>query len=199
MTKYILNSGGLRKNPERAKEFFTEIIKGSNNNPKILMCFFAEKRENWETKYQSYTESFQQLIDPKVKPTFILAFPEKFIEQSKTSDAIYIHGGDDHLVQYWLKQFNLKELFRNKVVATNSASSNALSKEFWTCDWRQCLDGLGALPIKFIPHFKSQYGNDDPRGPIDWTKAYQELENSGQKSLPIYALEEGEYIIFEVD
>ena len=39
MTKYILNSGGLRNNPEKAKIFFDEVVKGLGSNPKILICF----------------------------------------------------------------------------------------------------------------------------------------------------------------
>lgn len=50
---------------------------------------------------------------------------------------------------------------------------------------------LGVLPIKFLAHFKSHYGDIDSRGPIDWDKAYRDLENYGDKSLPIFALEEG--------
>jgi hypothetical protein len=101
------------------------------------------------------------------------------------------------LLKYWLNQYDLPELWKGKVVATNSAGSDALTKHFWTCDWRQCMDGLGILPIKFIPHFKSGYGNDDPRGPVDWKKAYGELVDYGDKFIPIHALEEGDFIIIE--
>ncbi|EKE21485.1 MAG: hypothetical protein ACD_7C00216G0001 [uncultured bacterium] len=59
------------------------------------------------------------------------------------------------------------------------------------------MDGLGILPIKFIPHYKSSYGEDDPRGSIDWESAYKELEGCGNKSLPIHALEEGNFIVIE--
>jgi len=198
MTKYILNSGGLKNNPAKAVKFYNEVIKGLGNKPCILYCFFAEKRENWEEKYKKYTEGLLELIDKDIKPIFELAFPDKFVEQVERCDVINIHGGDDHLVQYWLKKFDLQEIFRDKVVATNSASSNALSKYFWTCDWRQCMDGLGILPIKFIPYYKSDWGKDDPRGSIDWEKAYQEFSEYGEKDLPVYALEEGNYIIFEI-
>jgi len=57
------------------------------------------------------------------------------------------------------------------------------------------MDGFGILPIKFLPHFKSSFGHDDPRGPIDWDKAYEELKNY-KEDLPIYALEEGEFKVF---
>ena len=53
------------------------------------------------------------------------------------------------------------------------------------------------MPIKFIPHYNSNYGVDDPRGPIDWQKAKDELAKYGDKALPIYALEEGDFVVFE--
>jgi len=196
MTKYILNSGGLGNHPEKAKIFFNEIISSLGNNPKILFCFFAEKRENWEEKFTLYKKDFESKIS--TKPIIDLAFPDSFEKQIKESDAISIYGGDDHLIQYWLRRFDLPKLWEGKVVATNSASSHALAKHFWTCDWRECMDGLGILPIKFLAHFKSDFGVNDPRGPIDWDNAYKELEKYGDKSLPIYALEEGDYKVFEI-
>lgn len=196
MTKYVVNSGGIKNYPEKANKFFTEVLSGLGNNPKILMCFFATLREYWEEKYKENLEILPHFFNKEIKPTFELAFPNTFESQIKECDVIYIHGGDDHLVQYWLKKFNLPEIWEGKVVVTSSASSHALSKQFWTCDWRQCMDGLGILPIKFLAHFKSEFGSNDPRGPINWEKAYQELEEYGDKKLPIYALEEGDYRVF---
>lgn len=57
------------------------------------------------------------------------------------------------------------------------------------------MDGLGILPIKFLAHYKSDFGASDPRGPIDWEKAYDELSKYGDTSLPIHALEEGYFVI----
>jgi hypothetical protein len=96
-----------------------------------------------------------------------------------------------------MKQFDLADLFKDKVIATNSASSDMLATYHWTCDWRACADGLGILPIKFIPHYQSDFGDTDPRGPIDWQKAYDELKAYGDTSLPIHALKEGEFIVME--
>lgn len=110
---------------------------------------------------------------------------------------ILIQGGDDHLLQYWLKQFDVSNIWKNKVVAGSSAGSNALCKHFWTCDWRMCMNGLGIVPVKFIPHFQSDYGNGDSRGPIDWDKAYKELESYRDTSLPTHALKEGNFMVFE--
>lgn len=196
MTKYILNSGGLRNVPDKADKFNREIVKGLGKTPKILFCHFSVARECWEEKFAEYTKRFLGSMDKDVSPVFELAFPDKFIEQLKDNDAVVIHGGDDTLLLYWLKQYNLPEIWKDKVVAGSSAGSDVLAKKFWTCDWRKVMDGLGILPIKFIPHYKSAFGNDDPRGPIDWDRAYSELDDE-DKSLPIYALEEGDFIVIE--
>ena len=199
MTKYILNSGGLRNQPEKATKFFNEIVKDLGNSPKILICFFAELPEKWEEKLDRYTKGFLRLSDKAVRPIFELADPEKFVEQISSADVVYILGGDEELLLPHLNKLNLKELFKDKTVATISAGSDALVKSFWTCDRRKCMDGLGLVPIKFVPHYKSNYGSDDPRGPIEWQKAYDEISEYGDKTLPIYALEEGEFKIFHIE
>lgn len=196
MTKYILNSGGTRKYPDLAKKFFAEVVKGFGDKPRILICYFAQPREDWEKHFADDKNTLFNFFPEGIQPIFEVAFPDRFAEQIKNSDAVYIHGGDDHLVQYWLKRFDLPKIWEGKTVAVSSASSNALSKHFWTCDWRQNMDGLGILPIKFLAHYESDYGNDDPRGPVAWQKGRQELEAYGETSLPVIALHEGEFQVF---
>lgn len=197
MTKYLLNSGGIRNSSDRGEKFFREVVSGLGANPRLLICVFAQPREDWEEKYAEDVAFFRELFDGDIQLVLDLAFPDTFEEQIRKSDAIYIHGGDDYLIQYWLKKFDLQKLFDGKTDATNSGSSHAMSRYFWTCDWRQNMEGLGILPIKFLAHFKSNYGKDDPRGPIDWDRAYASLQDYGDKDLPIYALKEGEYIMLE--
>lgn len=197
MTKYILNSGNAKKDPKLAKKFFGEIVKGLGKNPKLLICCFAQPRENWEKKFLEDKKNAPELFPEGITPLFNLAFPSTFEQQIKDSDAVFIHGGDDHLILFWFKKFDIPNIWKGKIIATSSAGSDVLSKNFWTCDWRQNMDGLGILPIKFLPHYKSSYGNDDPRGRIDWEKAYKELQEYGDKTLPIHALKEGEYVVIE--
>jgi hypothetical protein len=197
MTRYILNSGGLRNKPELAKLFFAEVVKGLGPQPKILICFFAVLRESWEQKFGEYSQSYAAMSPEGVSPVFELTLPETFAEQMHASDAIIIQGGDDHLIQYWLKQFDLPQLWEGKTVAGSSAGSDALVTHFWTGDWRTTMNGLGLVPIKFIAHYESQYGENDPRGPINWKKAYEELKNYGDQTLPIYALHEGNFVVIE--
>lgn len=198
MTKYVLNSGGIKNQPELKKQFHQELVKDLGDTPKFLLCNFAQGREYWEAKFQGYSNAVAEDMPDGITPSFTLAMPDAFVEQCKQADVIYFHGGDDHLLKYWMAQFDMTQLFKGKVVATNSASSDMLSTHYWTCDWRKCGDGFGILPIKFIPHYQSEFGADDPRGAIDWEKAKQELTEYGDEALPIYALKEGELEVFKV-
>jgi peptidase E len=195
MTKYILNSGGSKRYPDKADKFNKEIVKDLGSSPRILFCFFATPRELWEEKFVKYSQRFLSSMESGVSPEIGLAFPDKFVEQVKNSDAIIIHGGDDNLLLQYLKKYDLPAIWQGKVVAGSSAGSDALVKHFWASDWRCVMEGLGILPIKFIPHYGSDHNSDEPADPIDWDKAYQELEDYGDKSLPIYALEEGDFIV----
>ena len=197
MTKYVLNSGAVANYPSLARKFFLEVLQGFGEAPRLLICCFAQPREDWEQKFSEDKPFIAEAVAGHLQPSLELALPATFVEQLEKTDAIYMHGGDDHLVQYWMRKFELPKIWANKVIATNSASSHALAKHFWTCDWRQCMDGLGILPIKFLAHYESSYGDDDPRGPINWQLAYQELKRYGDSSLPIHAPHEGEYVIVE--
>jgi len=197
MTKYVLNSGGMRNNPDGAKRFFAELLKGLGDNPKILLCSFAQPREVWEEKSVTYVDSFNKLMPEGVKPVYKMAMPATFKDDVAETDVIYCHGGDDYLAIYWFSKLGIPGVWDGKVVGTNSGTSDVLVKHSWTCDWRESIDGLGILPIKFIPHFGSNYGDEDPRGPIDWEKAKSDLEAYGDTSLPVYALSEGEFIVIE--
>lgn len=194
MTKYVLNSGGMKRVGDNGKAFFEELLKGTSYN-KILLCLFAQKRGHWEPKLEEFEVYFKELFDYKIE--LELAFPKTLEKQLKDHEVIYIHGGDDAMLKYWMQGYDLAKLFDNKKVGTNSASSDMLSKYYWTCDWRELQEGFGILPIKFLPHYRSEYGNEDPRGPIDWEGAYEDLRNYKDKNLPIHALEEGEFIVIE--
>lgn len=196
MTKYILNSGGLKNEPERTKVFFSEAAKGLGKTPRVLIVYFALPREIWNQKFKENKENTFIFFPKEIDPTFELALPETFEEQIQHSNIIYMHGGDNYLIEENLKKFDIPKIWESKVIITNSASSIILSKYAWACDYRRCVDGLGILPIKFLPHYQSLYGSDDSRGPINWQKALEELKNY-KEDLPIYALKEGEYVVIE--
>jgi peptidase E len=146
-------------------------------------------------KYKNYDKHLKESVNLKLETK--MAMPTKFVEQCQWADVIIIAGGDDELLQHWMLKFNIPKIWEGKVVTGLSAGADFLVNSFYTSDWRVVKEGLGIFPIKFIPHYKSDFGKDDPRGPVDWKKAYEELENYGDKSLPIYALEEGDFVVFE--
>ncbi len=199
MTKYVLNSGGISNNAQLKREFHRELVKDLSDSPVFLICSFAEPREDWDVPFKGRCESISEDVSDSRSPRYIMATPGEFVDQCQEADVIYLTGGDDHLLQYWMRRYDLHILFRNKVVATNSASSDMLAQSFWPCDWRTCMNGLGILPIKFLAHFESRFGYDDPRGPVDWQKGLTELKAYGDTSLPVHALREGEFVVFEVD
>lgn len=194
-TKYILQSGGIKNYPAKKKKFHQEVF-AETKKPKVLICFFAQPRENWEEKYPISCQSIED--DTNANAEYRLAMPATFVEDCTWADIIYMLGGDDHLSRYWFDQFDLPKIWKGKIVAGNSATSYVLAKHFWTNDWRQCMDGMGILPIKFTGHFKSNYGDGDPRGPIDYDAIYRELKRYGDTTLPTYALKEGDYIVIEL-
>jgi len=198
MTKYILNSGSAKNYPEKEKAYIQEILKSCERDVHILYCFFSQPRENWEVKYEKYQSQFVYLAGKKYNITFELALPDQFEMQCHRNDVILVLGGDDYLLRFWFNQFDLPSIWDGKIVATSSAGSDVLVRSFWTCDWRMCMDGMGIIPIKFISHYKSSvYDINDPRGIINWDKAYDDLEKFGESDLPIHALEEGDYYIIE--
>lgn len=206
MTKYVLNSGNAKRFPEKLKEYNEEVFKdfvvggskeaSEGNSVKVLVCIFAQQREFWEAKFEIYRKNIGVGVDIEVETK--LAMPDEFVEQCQWADVIIVAGGDDELLEYRFSRFEIPMIWDGKIVATSSASSNYLVDSYWTCDWRINMDGRGILPIKIITHFKSDFGEGDPRGLVDWDNAYKELKEYGDKSLPIHALEEGDFVVFAV-
>lgn len=194
MTKYVVESGGISTHPDHKRRFHQEMIKGLGTHPHILFCGFAQLREDWNETFRKCQELVIEDMPQSTHPDFEMAIPDTFEQQCMNTDVIYLYGGDDYLLQYWMKQFDLLKIFGSKIVATNSASSNMLANSFWSCDWRKCIDGFGILPVRLIVHYLSEA--DDDEGPIDWQKAYNELEIYGDTSLPIHGLREGEFVVF---
>lgn len=196
-TKVLLNSGGMRLNEAKSREYYLELLRGLGESPRLLICYFAQPREVWEAKFEDIQGTISRLLaDDALKPKLELAMPDTFKQQVVSSDAIHIPGGDDHLVQYWLAKYDIKKLFKNKSVGGSSAGANALALASWTCDWRTSIEGLGLVNVAFIPHYNSKlYAEDDPRGPIDWELAKHSLADYAP-TLEIYSPEESDFVVF---
>lgn len=190
MTKYILVGGYLHKAKDGGKAFCEELVKGINNKPvKILNCMFARSRDSWDKKIKENDALFSKYIkDFELE----LALPDKFTEQVKRSDVIFLQGGYTSQLLELLNKDNgwIKEL-DGKVLAGTSAGAEVIAKYYYVLSTPRLGDGLGLLPVKLVPHWKSDYFDDSVQN-IDWEKVLKELKDY-KEELPIYTLVEGEF------
>jgi len=196
MTKYILIGGYIHKAADGGKAFFKELVKGFGNDKPvvILNCLFARSRDSWENKLQENKEFFSRYID---NFEIVLADPEKFTEQVKSSDVIFLQGGfTGPLIDGLSKDRGWIKCLDGKTVAGSSAGGDAIAKYYSVLKTSRVGDGLGLLPIKFIPHWKSDYSDDEVRD-IDWEAELEKMKGY-KEDLPIYTLTEGEFKAFNV-
>jgi hypothetical protein len=193
-TRYIL-VGGRDDVVDDGRALFEAIMKGYDRPVHVLSCCFAEPPESWPEKYERKAKQFfaRNLGD---RMTCELAQPDTFTEQAARADILYLHGGTTRtLIDQMNNIPNASKLFTGKTVVGSSAGGCYLASRYWAPGVRKTGEGSGILPIAFMPHYDSDYGSDDPRGPIDWQKARAELETDAG-SLPVYCVREGEFVEF---
>lgn len=190
MTKYILVGGYPRKAADGGKAFAEELVKGFKGPVKILLCFFARSKEDWEQNMIDDQAFFKNHLNQK-QLIFKIAEPDNFIEQIKWADAVYIRGGRVDSLFHLLKECKgWEKKLEGKTLAGSSAGAYAIAKYNYNLDTPKINEGLNLLPIKVLVHYKSDYNTPN----IDWDKALEELKNY-KEDLPIHALKEGEFVV----
>lgn len=193
MTKYILAGGYVHKAQDEGKSFYEEMVRGFSEPIKILDCIFARPKELWkETYIEDKNNIVRQL--PNLKIQIELAQPETFIEQIKHTNVLYIRGGETKLLfdllatsGDWTKELD------GKTVAGTSAGADIIAKYYAVGKTgRISGEGIGLLPVKFIPHWKSDTFTEFD---IDWEQILEGLKKY-KEDLPIVALREGEFRVF---
>lgn len=196
MTKFILAGGADRKYESYGQNLAAEISKTVKKPAKVLSCFFAEPREAWEMKFEQRKTWFGQVFGDDVSCS--LAYPDTFPSQVQAATVLYLHGGDDVLLSFYMQQYDAVLLFKHKIVVGSSAGANWLSKNFWTCDWRASRKGSGLTDLNIITHYESkEYGMQDPRGLLDWRKAKENFQDTISTTEKITPLPEGKFIVVE--
>lgn len=192
MTKYVLAGGYINKAEDGGKAFYEELVKDTKDKPvKILDCIFARPIEVWEETFKFDQDLFPQFIkDFELE----LAIPEKFVEQVKNSDVIFLRGGHTQQLFKLLSQDKawIGEL-DGKVLAGTSAGAEVISKYYHVLSSSRTGEGFGLLPIKVIPHWKANDFDEIPKD-IDWDKTLKELKDY-KEDLLIYTLAEGQFIV----
>ena len=191
MTKYILVGGYLHKAKDGGRAFCEELVKDFNlDRPiRILNCLFARPENFWDDKIKENEKFFSKYINSF---ELILADPLRFTEQVKYSDVVYIQGGyTDPLMKKLLENSEWIKYIDGKTIAGASAGGDAIAKYYSVFKTKRVGNGLGLLPIKFIPHWKSDY-SDEEVFDIDWDSEFNKLKEY-KEDLQIYTLAEGEF------
>lgn len=197
-TTYILHGGYISGMTDTQNAKFRDVIldKLNGKKPRVAFIPFAGPRETWEGKFAKNADFMERLFDDNYEAKLVL--PDAFRKAIAWANVVLIKGGDDVLLAHYLNQFkDLREMFSGKIIIGSSAGADYLSKIFWTGDWREIMDGRGLVDVAMIPHFGGEYGGDDPRGPINWEEAEQELRAA--TDLPVHLIREGEFEVFEVE
>ncbi len=188
MTKYILVGGYPHKIADGGKAFAEELVKGFTEPIKLLECLFARPKENWDKVFEQDKEFFQRHL-PEKKIELVRAELDKFIEQVRWADAIYIRGGDaEELLIELLRTYSLQKELKGKTLAGSSAGADAIAKYYYGLDDLKIGGGLGLLHVKVLTHYRSDYNAPN----IDWDKADREL-NEYKENLRLLTLEEGRF------
>ena len=190
---YILTGGADSKMSVAQKAKLARQV-SIKKDLKILSVLFAQKREDWEDGFIQKKLFLQSVFGSTSQVE--LALPDTFTVQARRADIIYLHGGDTTLLGHYLDTIdNLAEIFAGKTVIGSSAGAEYISAAYFSPDWREIKLGRGLVSAKVLVHYKSEYGIDDPRGPINWQEEKHQLEQI-RPNIPTYALEEGELISF---
>ena len=194
MKKFILIGGYPHKAIDSGKALCEEMIRGFSEPVKILDCLFARPHENWEKAYQQDKEFFAKNL-PNGELDIERADPHTFLDQLERTDVLYFRGGDTGVLMKALTQVpSWSEKLDGKTIAGSSAGMDILAQYCFNLDTLQIEGGLGLLPIKTIPHWKSDYNAPN----IDWDIAKQSLSQY-KEDLLIVTLGEGEFKVFEVE
>jgi len=195
MTKYILVGGYIGKSFNSGEAFYKETLAGFKSPVKVLDCLFARPKEVWEKTFAEDLGLFQRHV-PDASVDFKLARVEAFPSQVAWADVVYFRGGvSGQLKESLQKDLSWLKNLSGKTIAGSSAGADVLSRYFYNLDTLKAQDGLGLLPIKFIPHYRSDYNAPN----IDWDKAEAELKayKEDLPFVPFVPLREGEFNVFE--
>ena len=153
-TIYILHGGNASHVNAENDAFFSEMLKYTSNEVKILLVEFAGSEEKRAQHAQEDKAQFERVARNK-KVAFAIATEQNFLNQVKDSDVIYLRGGTTvRLLENLRRYENLDKLFGGKVIAGESAGANSLSAYCYSKSGGGIIPGLGLVPVRIIPHYK---------------------------------------------
>jgi len=184
MTKYILHGGNTKELNEDNNGFFREMTLGLPGRVHVLLNYFS--RLDSEIEECAKEDKRRLLKNSQNKDlSFEIADPQKFIDQLKKCNIMYMRGGDSAKLIKMMSPFSdLKELFKNKVIVGSSAGVYVMTRYYWENDTGILGEGLGILNFKVYCHYNP---ND-----INIVNKLQEYK----ENLPLLTLPNCKWVIF---
>lgn len=184
MTTFILHGGYTSTPNENNRNYYSEIAKRIPKDGRILFVYFAREESKWKSLLENDKENFKKSgVKINFNCEIASSSPEKLIRQIKSSDCIYMRGGEDYRLIDILKNLgNFKDLVKGKIVVGSSMGVWALSTYVYGNGIEK---GSGILPIKTFCHY-----NDTQKEKLEELKNYNE-------NLPVYVLKDTEFVIIE--
>ena len=157
MTKFILHGGYTSVQNEHNDGFFKEIVRDISDGGQVLIVYFARNEDEYEKLFEQDTQQFEKAANGK-KLKLALADMSSFIDQVKSSSAIYIRGGETQRLLEALRHYpNFASVIRGKTVAGSSAGAYVLATNYDTNSKKENRKGLAILPLNVMCHFHNNF------------------------------------------
>ena len=193
MIKYVLHGGYTSTNNELNRTFYEEIARDVPDGGVILLCYFASQDNDNSGRFKEDSERLKRQSHAK-EFTFLLADENKFMEQLKESDALYIRGGSTPKLLRSLEKYdNFRDTLEGKTIAGSSAGAYVVGRYSAFHDDEsggKVREGLGLLPLRVVTHYES---SDMPPN----QEALTSLVNMAQE-LDLVLLRDFEWKVFKV-
>ena len=164
-TTFIFHGGFASGIKQQNDAFFQEMLKGTPEDVKILLVYFAEADDKVSLRTKQDTEEFDTNRGSK-KLQIKVATADTFQEDCAWADVIYLHGGKTiKLMESLCRYSDIRGLFSGKIISGDSAGAHALGRLFYSRNSKTIGKGLGILPFKIMAHY--QDGMEDPFSNIE--------------------------------
>lgn len=190
-TTYILHGGATKKDNldnELFFKYFTEFVE--KDSVKILMCYFAREKEEWDGLLESAKTKISNEITKQVSLT-IANDPEDLLNKLQTHDVLYVDGGEAEFIEPLLPQLaGLKHAIKGKVYIGSSMGAFIVSSQYvLSFDSQDTLSshrGLGLLPFNTLCHWNVEKKKEEKIT----------LLKKSSPDFPILTLDEGKMAMF---
>jgi hypothetical protein len=184
---FILLGGRIYSAKDGGKAFCDEILQRVTSRPvRVLDCLFARPESEWVERFGEDGKFFEQHSS---EFEITLAKSGMFVEQVENADVVFFQGGIPKvLIGALEKEDGWREALQDKIVVGSSGGADVLCQYYGVGKTGRVGEGLGLIPVKFIPHWK----NDES---FDWDTLLENLKNYGE-DLETVVLREGEFKVF---